>query len=262
MPPDQGRARRCRGGRGDATPAIRPRRPARRPAPPLPTVRRRSSRSTASTGRFGDNQALAGLDLDGAAGTITVLLGPNGAGKTTAIRMITGALDPDAGTVRTFGLDPDVDGEEVRRRCGVVSAKPALYDRLSGCDNLALLRRALRPRARRRRRRARSEAAAARFGIEHALDAAGRRLLDRHEDPPGPRPVGAARPRPAAVRRADVGPRPRVVPRRARADPGDDRRRRDRRHVHPPAARGRGPGRPGRGARGRHRPRRRHARTS
>ena len=61
-----------------------------------------------------------------------MLLGPNGAGKTTAIRMITGALAPDAGTVRVFGLDPAVDGEEVRRRCGVVSAKPALYDRLSG----------------------------------------------------------------------------------------------------------------------------------
>ena len=69
-------------------------------------------------------------------GAITVLLGPNGAGKTTAIRMITGALAPDAGTVRTFGLDPITDGEEVRRRCGVVSAKPALYDRLSGRGNL------------------------------------------------------------------------------------------------------------------------------
>ena len=73
--------------------------------------------------------ALADLDLQAQAAKITVLLGPNGAGKTTAIRIITGALDPDAGTVRVFGLDPTVDGETVRRRCGVVSAKPALYDR-------------------------------------------------------------------------------------------------------------------------------------
>jgi ABC-type multidrug transport system ATPase subunit len=85
---------------------------------------------------FGGNPALQGLTLAVPAGTITVLLGPNGAGKTTAIRVVTGALSPDAGTVRVFGLDPVADGEAVRRRCGVVSAKPALYDRLSGLDNL------------------------------------------------------------------------------------------------------------------------------
>jgi ABC-2 type transport system ATP-binding protein len=85
---------------------------------------------------FGGNPALQGLSLEVPPGTITVLLGPNGAGKTTAIRVVTGALGPDAGHVRVFGLDPFVDGEQVRRRCGVVSAKPALYDRLSGRDNL------------------------------------------------------------------------------------------------------------------------------
>jgi ABC-2 type transport system ATP-binding protein len=86
---------------------------------------------------FGDKPALVDLSIDAATGTITVLLGPNGAGKTTAVRMITGALSPEAGAVRVFGLDPSIDGEEVRRRCGVVAAKPALYDRLSGYDNLA-----------------------------------------------------------------------------------------------------------------------------
>jgi ABC-2 type transport system ATP-binding protein len=86
--------------------------------------------------RFGAVPALADLDLVVPTGRITVLLGPNGAGKTTAIRVVTGALEPDVGTVRVFGLDPTVDGEEVRRRCGVVSAKPALYDRLSGRANL------------------------------------------------------------------------------------------------------------------------------
>jgi ABC-2 type transport system ATP-binding protein len=86
---------------------------------------------------FGEKPALVDLSITAPTGTITVLLGPNGAGKTTAVRMITGALSPETGTVRVFGLDPSVDGEEVRRRCGVVSAKPALYDRLSGRDNLA-----------------------------------------------------------------------------------------------------------------------------
>ena len=87
--------------------------------------------------RFGTVDALAGLDLVVPANRITVLLGPNGAGKTTAIRMITGALDAHSGTVRTFGLDPARRGEEVRLRCGVVSAKPALYDRLDAHANLS-----------------------------------------------------------------------------------------------------------------------------
>jgi ABC-type multidrug transport system ATPase subunit len=117
--------------------------------------------------RFGMKPALAGLDLAVPEGTITVLLGPNGAGKTTAIRTITGALTPDAGTVRTFGLDPEVDGEEVRRQCGIVSAKPALYDRLTGYDNLLY---AAELYGLGRRCRATIVEAAARFGIEAALD--------------------------------------------------------------------------------------------
>ncbi|MDH3303121.1 MAG: ABC transporter ATP-binding protein [Acidimicrobiia bacterium] len=89
------------------------------------------------TKRFGEVDALGLLSLAVPAGRITVLLGPNGAGKTTAIRLITGALVPDEGSVSVFGIDPGGrDGEDVRMRCGVVSAKPSLYDRLSGMDNL------------------------------------------------------------------------------------------------------------------------------
>jgi ABC-2 type transport system ATP-binding protein len=88
------------------------------------------------THRFGEVTALDQLSFVVPAERITVLLGPNGAGKTTAIRVITGALAPPEGEVATFGLDPRTDGDDVRPRCGVVSAKPALYDRLSGYDNL------------------------------------------------------------------------------------------------------------------------------
>ncbi|HRW38426.1 MAG: ABC transporter ATP-binding protein [Acidimicrobiales bacterium] len=119
--------------------------------------------------RFGTVDALAGLDLIVPANRITVLLGPNGAGKTTAIRMITGALDAHAGSVRTFGLDPSIYGEEVRRRCGVVSAKPALYDRLSGHANLAYAAE-LYGLGRGDQIDRRIRDAAARFGIEHALE--------------------------------------------------------------------------------------------
>ncbi len=118
---------------------------------------------------FGDTRAVDGLDLEIGPGSVTVLLGPNGAGKTTVIRLLTGALAPDAGRITVFGMEPGgPDGSEVRRRCGVVPARPALYDRLSGADNLryagelfAVGGDVLAQRI---------EAAAARFGIEHALD--------------------------------------------------------------------------------------------
>ena len=116
--------------------------------------------------RFGARRALDELSLRVPTGQVTVLLGPNGAGKTTAIRVITGAMSTDSGSVRTLGLDPTVDGETIRRRCGVVAAKPALYDRLSGRDNLAYSAAlyGLDPKT------APIESAAERFGIVAALD--------------------------------------------------------------------------------------------
>ena len=118
---------------------------------------------------FGDQTALAGLSFTVPPRSITVLLGPNGAGKTTCTRVITGALGPDAGTVRVFGLDPGADGPEVRRRIGIVSAKPALYDRLSGLDNLRYAAE-LYGLGRRAEARRRIDESAERFGIVGALD--------------------------------------------------------------------------------------------
>jgi ABC-2 type transport system ATP-binding protein len=120
--------------------------------------------------RFGASVALRDLDLEVPRGQITVLLGPNGAGKTTAIRTITGAFTPDAGTIRVFGLDPAVDGDEVRIRCGVVSAKPSLYDRLNGWDNLRYSAE-LHGLGRGPEVDGRIAEAAGRFGIGAALDA-------------------------------------------------------------------------------------------
>ena len=117
---------------------------------------------------YGETQALFGVSLSVGIGEVVALLGPNGAGKTTAIRVITGALNPDGGTVRVFGQDPNVDGEDVRRRCGVVSAKPSLYDRLSGYDNLAYAAE-LYGLGRGPNTAETIRAAAARFGIDHAL---------------------------------------------------------------------------------------------
>ncbi|MCB1272708.1 MAG: ATP-binding cassette domain-containing protein, partial [Microthrixaceae bacterium] len=116
---------------------------------------------------FGTNEALRDLDLLVPRGRITVLLGPNGAGKTTTARVVTGALLPDTGTVRTLGHDPGPEGHLVRPRCGVVSAKPALYDRLSGRDNLEYAAELYGVDSRMEQRIAE---AAGRFGITGALD--------------------------------------------------------------------------------------------
>ncbi|MDJ0497562.1 MAG: ABC transporter ATP-binding protein [Acidimicrobiia bacterium] len=116
------------------------------------------------TRRFGAVRAVDSLSLEVPAGSITVLLGPNGAGKTTTVRLTTGALNSDSGSIEVLGLDPAIHGDEVRARSAVVPPKPALYDRLSGWDNLTFTadifgasHAAIRP-------------AAERFGIDHALD--------------------------------------------------------------------------------------------
>ncbi|MGI8808106.1 MAG: ABC transporter ATP-binding protein [Acidimicrobiales bacterium] len=115
---------------------------------------------------FGSGTGLVDLDLSVPGGSITVLVGPNGAGKTTALRIITGALTPHQGTARVFGLEPSgADGEHVRRRCGVVAAKPALYDRLTGRDNLRYAAELFGLA-----RNEPVEPAAARFGIDRSLD--------------------------------------------------------------------------------------------
>jgi ABC-2 type transport system ATP-binding protein len=114
--------------------------------------------------RFGAVPAVTDLTMEVPAGSITVLLGPNGAGKTTTVRLTTGALHADIGTITVHGLDPVTDGEAVRVRCGVVPPKPAMYDRLTGRENMGFAADLFGID------RSRIEGSAARFGIAHALD--------------------------------------------------------------------------------------------
>ncbi len=72
--------------------------------------------------------ALNGVDLEIPSGSVFALLGENGAGKTTLIRILTGFLQPSAGSCTVCGLDPKSDALEIRRRVGYVSDSPALYD--------------------------------------------------------------------------------------------------------------------------------------
>ncbi len=138
--------------------------------PPPPAAEALVARVHGVDKSFGPVQALSRLHIEIPRSRITVLLGPNGAGKTTAIRMITGAMTPDVGTVTVFGEDPaGPGGEMIRSRCGVVSAKPSLYDRLNGHDNLRYAAE-LYGLGRGAEVDARIEEAAAQFGIEESLD--------------------------------------------------------------------------------------------
>lgn len=113
---------------------------------------------------FGEITALNEVDFAAPSGAVTVLLGPNGAGKTTTVRLTTGAMTADFGAIRVLGLDPMVSGDEVRARVGVVPPKPAFYDQLSGRENLAFAATIFEANE------SEAESAAARFGIDHALD--------------------------------------------------------------------------------------------
>jgi ABC-2 type transport system ATP-binding protein len=84
---------------------------------------------------FGSLVAVDGLSLDIRRGEVFGLLGPNGAGKTTTISMIIGQLRPDAGTIELDGGGSPAD-PRVRRRIGVAPQALALYDELSGEENL------------------------------------------------------------------------------------------------------------------------------
>ncbi len=112
--------------------------------------------------RFGDFQAVAGLDLDVLRGEIFALLGPNGAGKTTTIRMLMGILQPTAGTARVGGLDCFADRAEVKRFVGYMPDEPIFYDYLRGREIIRFVGEM--------------------HGLKHAeIDARSRPLLERLE---------------------------------------------------------------------------------
>jgi ABC-2 type transport system ATP-binding protein len=68
--------------------------------------------------RFGDVEALRGVDLTIEPGEVVALLGPNGSGKTTSISLMLGMRRPTSGEARLFGLEPG--DRRARSRCGVM----------------------------------------------------------------------------------------------------------------------------------------------
>ena len=89
--------------------------------------------------RFGEVEAVRGLDLEIPTGQLVGLLGPNGAGKSTTVKMLTGMLPPSAGTAEVFGLDVVRDPVAVKRLVGYVPESGAVFETLTGWEYLQLI---------------------------------------------------------------------------------------------------------------------------
>jgi ABC-2 type transport system ATP-binding protein len=86
--------------------------------------------------RFGDVEAVRGIDFTVAAGEVFGFLGPNGAGKSTTINMLCTLLTPSAGSAQVAGHDVKRKRDEVRRNIGLVFQDPTLDSYLTGEQNL------------------------------------------------------------------------------------------------------------------------------
>ena len=85
---------------------------------------------------FGKKEAVAGISFEVQRGEIFGFLGPNGAGKTTTIRMLTGQIEPSAGTAMIAGCDVVRERQRLKEQIGCVFEEQNLYERLSARDNL------------------------------------------------------------------------------------------------------------------------------
>jgi ABC-2 type transport system ATP-binding protein len=100
----------------------------------IPAVQARGLRK-----RYGELEAVAGVDVTVATGDVYGYLGPNGAGKTTSLRMMLGLIRPTSGAVRLFGRDPAADPVSALEGVAGFVEDPTFYPYLSGRANLDLL---------------------------------------------------------------------------------------------------------------------------
>jgi daunorubicin resistance ABC transporter ATP-binding subunit len=120
------------------------------------------------TKRFGDLEALAGVDFEVPTGTVLGVLGPNGAGKTTTVRILTTVIPADGGYAEVLGLDVARRPDAVRARIGLAGQYAAVDGNLTGRENLTLIGRLThlgRPTAARR-----ADELLDRFGLTDAAD--------------------------------------------------------------------------------------------
>src|SRR3954453_2652174 len=91
--------------------------------------------------RYGDFEAVRGVDLDVRRGEVFALLGTNGAGKTTTLEVLEGFTARSAGSVSVLGLDPATDRARLRPRMGVQLQEGGFVDDLTVLETLQLWQR-------------------------------------------------------------------------------------------------------------------------
>ncbi|HTU23908.1 MAG TPA: ABC transporter ATP-binding protein [Pirellulales bacterium] len=91
------------------------------------------------TKRFGQQTAVDALSFSVPAGQIVGFLGPNGAGKTTTLKMLTGMIEPTAGTATICGHDLRTDTLAVKRAVGFVPESGAVFESLTGLEYLDMV---------------------------------------------------------------------------------------------------------------------------
>jgi len=93
-------------------------------------------RAEGLTKRFPGKDAVRGLSFSAEKGEIVGFLGPNGAGKSTTVKMLTGMIQPSAGSATVAGFDIVREPVEVKKRIGYVPESGALFETLTGGEYL------------------------------------------------------------------------------------------------------------------------------
>src|SRR5579883_3364812 len=90
---------------------------------------------------YGLKPAVDGVDLEVPRGCFFGFLGPNGAGKTTTVRILSGLIPADSGTIEILGFPMPEQDIEIKKRIGLVPDESLLFDRLSGIEYLEFVGR-------------------------------------------------------------------------------------------------------------------------
>lgn len=89
---------------------------------------------------YGDKRAVVDLSLSLRRGEVFAFLGPNGAGKTTTLKMTTGLLRPDCGSIDVCGEDMTRNGRAAKQNLSYVPDQPFLYEKLTGREFISFAR--------------------------------------------------------------------------------------------------------------------------
>lgn len=91
------------------------------------------------TKKYGKKVAVDNLTLSLEPGTITGYIGPNGAGKTTTIKMLTGILKPDSGSISLNGINMAEDPERAKAEFAYIADSPDLFTALKGIEYVTFI---------------------------------------------------------------------------------------------------------------------------